>query len=165
MIIVWSSAAFSTYLCGFQLKYIQGDIYVNVIVAQISEILAYIISGSLLYFFSIKIVLVFAFAIGACGMLALVATQTKNQILLCVFIFTAKIGIASGFNTVFIANTKLFPVGIAATTFGICNTFCRAATIITPYIAEVKPESISFWIFFAVCIFASFASMNLKMPN
>ena len=46
MIIIWSSAAFSTYLCGFQLKYIQGDIYVNVIVAQISEILAYIISGS-----------------------------------------------------------------------------------------------------------------------
>ena len=143
MVIIWMSASFNNYLIGYQLKYIQGNIYENTLAAQCSEIIAYVLSGTLLYWLDFKKVLVFAFIIGLSGELALIISQTENQLYLIIIIFAAKIGISSSFNTVFITNNKLFPVSIIATTYGICNTFCRTATIFTPYIAELKPESIS----------------------
>jgi Na+/melibiose symporter-like transporter len=47
MAIIWLSGSFCYYLISYQLKYIDGDLYLNSIVSSISEIIAYIISGLL----------------------------------------------------------------------------------------------------------------------
>lgn len=44
---IWMSSSFCYYLICFQLKYIHGDLYINGIVSNVSEIAAYIISGYL----------------------------------------------------------------------------------------------------------------------
>ena len=74
MVIIWMSASFNNYLIGYQLKYIQGDIFENQLAAQFSEIVAYLLSGTLLYWLNFKRVLIFAFMVGLSGMLALIIT-------------------------------------------------------------------------------------------
>ena len=45
--------------------------------------------------------------------------------------------------TAALALYELFDVHIVATAFGICNIFARITTITSPYIAELKPDTIS----------------------
>lgn len=39
---------------------------------------------------------------------------------------------------------------MVGTSFGVCNIVARIATIFAPRVAEMKPESISYWIFIVV---------------
>lgn len=59
----------------------------------------------------------------------------------------------------------LFPISIVATSYGICNVFSRVLTIAAPSVAEIKPESISEWIFVVVCGLSFLASLNLRAPD
>ena len=54
-----------------------------------------------------------------------------------------KFGTTVNTDAAYLTNYQLFPVSIVATVFGICNIFARIATMFTPYIAELKPDSIS----------------------
>jgi len=45
MMILFSASSFSYYLISYQLKYLKGDIFVNVIVSALSEMAGYLISG------------------------------------------------------------------------------------------------------------------------
>ncbi len=47
LIFLWVASSFDYYLINFQLKYIDGDIYVNTIVSSVSEVTAYMVSGAL----------------------------------------------------------------------------------------------------------------------
>ena len=83
-----------------------------------------------------------AFVMGTFGMLLLVVLNPAKDdtFQISLYVFIGKLGIAGGFNTVFIANNTFFPVSIAATTIGICNVFCRTASIFSPFVAEIHPE-------------------------
>ena len=39
---------------------------------------------------------------------------------------------------------------VVATSFGVCNVFGRIAGIFAPYVAELKPESISKYVFISM---------------
>lgn len=162
MVIIWSCASFTTYLIAYQLKYIQGDKFENNLIANFAELLANIVSGSLFYFLGIKKVMVFSFTLAAAGMLCLVLTGTDDQLLLSIFILGGKFGIASAFNTAFMGNTALFPISVVATSYGICQTFCRFITILSPFVAEIKPKEISEWIFIGATGLALVASLCIK---
>ena len=83
------------------------------------------------------------YIISFAGMLSLLLTTTDNEILLFIFIMGGNFGVNCAFNLVFIGTYYLFPTSIVATAFGICNIFARVATIFSPYVAEIKPDSIS----------------------
>ena len=59
----------------------------------------------------------------------------------------------------------LFPMAIMATSYGICNVFSRIATIFAPYVAELKPENISQWVYVAVAGCALIASLSVVVPS
>jgi hypothetical protein len=80
-------------------------------------------------------------------------------------ILGGKFGISQAFNIAYLGNQELFPTAIVATSYGICNIFSRVTTIFAPYAAEIKPESVSEWLFVAVAGLAMFASANLKKPK
>ena len=69
LLFLWVASAFDYYLINFQLKYIDGDIYVNTIVSSVSEVTAYIVSGALYDRIGPKISFVVSFVIGIIGSL------------------------------------------------------------------------------------------------
>ena len=150
MISVWTAASFGYYLIGYQLKYIRGDFFINGLVSSSSEIAAYITSGTLLRVVGIKNTLQFSYLIGFLGMFFLLVTTTDNQIWLSFFILGGKFGISQAFLVAFVAMSVLFPASISSTSFGICNVFSRIATVLAPFVAELKPESKSQIIFLIV---------------
>ena len=137
MTIIWGAASFTTYLLDYQLKYIQGELFLNNLVANIAEGVANAASGWMFYLLGIKKVMILSFTLATAGMLALVITETKDQVLLILFILGGKLGIASAFNVAFLGNDVLFPTSIVATSYGVCQTFCRFITILSPRVAEI----------------------------
>ena len=143
MTVVWSSGSFNYYLISFQLKYLQGDFFINGIISSLSEMAAYITSAILIYLIGIKNSFVISFLIAAVGMLCLIHIDTESQGLLNLFILGSKYGVSQVFNLVYLGNIMIFPTSLVATSFGICNIFARLGTIFAPFVAELKPETIS----------------------
>ena len=78
MAIIWLCGSFCYYLISYQLKYIEGDIFLNSIVSSISEIIAYIISGILFKYFGLKKSLFLSLSIALVGMICLMIFQNAN---------------------------------------------------------------------------------------
>ena len=110
MMITWFASSSLYYMISYQLKYIKGNIYINGIISSISEIIAYTLSGVIIKIFNVKLTLLLSLLIAFSGMLSLIIVDTDNQITLGFFILGSKYGISQAFNTVYIANVKLFPV-------------------------------------------------------
>lgn len=102
-----------------------------------------------------------SFVIALVGMNSLIFFDTENQLLLCLFVLGSKFGVSCAFNLAYIGNNILFPVKILGTSYGVCNVFGRLATIFSPLVAELKPESISKWCFIGAGGIAILAISNI----
>lgn len=147
------------------MKYIRGNFYINNHVGAISEIIAFMTSGILIKFFGLKTSLVASYMIACIGMLALLLTTTMNQLYLSIFIMMCKFGISCAKSTAHLANYQIFPVGIVATVFGICNIVSRVSTIFSSYVGELKPDSISQSIFVGVMLITTLTSLAIIEPG
>mmetsp|Transcript_16487 Transcript_16487/g.27996 ORF Transcript_16487/g.27996 Transcript_16487/m.27996 type:complete len:168 (+) Transcript_16487:1162-1665(+) len=163
MVVVWVSASFGYYLISYQLKYIKGDIFINGIISSSSEILAYLVSGYLASILGVKRVLLFSYLLAFAGMFCILVTQTDDQLLLALFILGSKYGISQVFNIAYVGNVLVFPTNIVGTTFGICNIFARFSTILSPFVAELKPDTISQVVFCVIVVVAFFSSLFLQV--
>ena len=52
-------------------------------------------------------------------------------------------GVAGSFTMAYIGTYVVFPANIIGTAMGYCNIVARLATIFSPYVAELTPDSIS----------------------
>lgn len=162
MACVWLSASFNFYLIGYQLKYLKGNLYINGIVSSLSEIVAAVTTSVFLYNLGIKYSLVVSFGIAAAGMLCLIFVKTENEIVLSIFILGSKYGVTQVFNMSYLGNVKVFPTSLVATSFGLCNIIARFGTQFAPFIAELKPESISKWVFTIMMLASAVIVQGLK---
>ena len=162
MVIIFCANSFCYYLISFQLKYLNGSIYINNLVSGISEMAAYALSGILFKYFSIKKIWIMNYILALAGMLSYIYFQTDNQYLISIFILGSKFGISSSMNGGYLANNVLFPTAIISTSFGVCNIFARLATVFAPFVAELKPEVISERIFCGTVMFAIVAAAIVK---
>ena len=71
MMIVWVSGSFNYFLISYQLKYIEGNMYINGIVSSLSEVTAFISAGVLTQKVGIKTTLVISYLIAISGMASL----------------------------------------------------------------------------------------------
>lgn len=165
MIVVWLGSSFCYYLISYQLKYIKGDMYLNGIVSSLSECTAYAVSGLFLSKLGFKQVTALSFALGALGTLCLLWTSSDSQALLSLFVLGSKFGISAAFNLAYLGNLLIFPVRISATSVGICQCFAKIFTIFSPYVAEIKPESVPLWFVVIFSVAAGVASIALVMPK
>ena len=90
-----------------------------------------------------------AYGISLAGMIALLIYPGNSQFWLSLFIIGGKFGIAANFTTCYVGNQYLFPVQAVVFAFSACNLFSRSATILSPAVAEIKPESVAKWTFIA----------------
>jgi nitrate/nitrite transporter NarK len=119
------------FLINFQMKYIEGDIYVNTIVSSISEIISYLVTGALYDTIGPKVSFVVSFAIAVVGSVFYVIFGESHKNLITVMILGSKFGISGAFNLVYIA-VSLFPPLYSSTTFGLFNVFARLASMLAP---------------------------------
>jgi hypothetical protein len=78
MTIIWITASFGYYLIIYQLKFVQGDIYINYIIFAISEIGAYNTASFMLSCFGLKNTLLLSYTIAIVGMLLMMFVKTDN---------------------------------------------------------------------------------------
>ena len=123
-----------------------GNVYVNICISAIAEILAYIGSGILVKYLSIKWSFLVAFGLATLGGLLMSfintsddSSQSDKDGLVATFVLFAKFGISFAFNIVYLGTPMLFPTILVGTAFGICNVVARFTTILSPLIAEVSP--------------------------
>ena len=131
LLFLWVAASFDYFLINFQLKYIQGDVFVNTIVSSVSEVCAYIISGALYDTIGPKVSFIASFIIAIIGSVFYIIFGDAHETLIPLMILSAKFGISGAFNVVYLAN-GLFPPAYASTTFGMCNFFARLASMLAP---------------------------------
>ena len=165
MICCFIGNTFCSILLGVQMKYIRGKFYTNNLVGALSEIAAFTLSGILIKCCGIKPTLVVSYVIAFSGMLALLLTTTMNQLYLSFFILGCKFGISCAKSTAYLANFWIFPQNIVATAFGICNIVGKLFTIFAPYVAELKPESISQTIFVIIMSVTLLTSLAIIEPK
>ena len=162
MVIVWMTLVFCFLLISYQVKYFKGDFYINGIANTIPEMLAGGVSGAIVGPLGVKKVFIINYVLAFVCMLTLVVSDTDNPLLVVIIILGAKFGVSSGSNIAYVGNSQLFPTLIASTCFGICNVFSRTSTVFAPWVAELKPESISESVFCAACVLGLLACLLIN---
>jgi OCT family organic cation transporter-like MFS transporter 4/5 len=161
LLFIWLSVSFGYYLISFQLKYIEGDLFLNGAVSSISEVCADALAGVFISRIGLKRVLQASYSISLIGMIMLIIDpHNKNNIVIASYVLGSKFGISSAFNTAYCANPMVFPVSIVATSLGICNFLSRLGTIFAPVVAEITPEWIPKFIF---CIIVGTALVSATL--
>ena len=152
MILQWVTASFCHYLINFDVKYLHGSLFVNNLSQASAELVAYATSGFLFKALGIRKSFVLAHCLALTGMVALLIYKGDSQFWLSVFIIVSKFGVSCNFATVYLGNQYLFPIEAVVFAYSACNFFARTATILSPEVAELKPDSIAKWVFIFVVL-------------
>lgn len=165
-LLCWLSTSFGFYLINFELKYLPGSVFFNVLMSTAAEIVAKPIAYAAITKLGVKYSYFLCFAIALLGAFLILATDGKFESKLVIggCLFLTKLGISSCFIVNYLSLEKLFPTLFCATAAGICNFAARLATIFAPMIAEVNapvPNLILLSILFMACA----ASTLLSVPT
>jgi hypothetical protein len=122
------------------MKYVGGDIYLNSIVAAISEIIATISSNAIESCLGVrkgmKRMLYLTFLSSAC---LIFIPPTSSPMIFGGIIIVSKFGLCATLCMIWFTVGHAFPVKLTATVFGMCNFFGRLITTISPLISETDP--------------------------
>lgn len=160
MVIAWSSASFCFYILGFYIKYIPGDIFINIIITCVADAISSIGAGMIAQYIGTQRTLFGSYALAAIGGVLLILFD-QNEVLIMVLMMVTKFGINVCFTLCYIINAEYFPSIVCSRVFGICNIFSRISTILSPLIAEVTPP-IPMIIYVLICSVSMIASMFLR---
>lgn len=103
-----------------------------------------------------------SYAISFVGGLLILFLGSSFVRLMPIFVAVSRIGIAAGFNLIYLMNAEVFPTLFAATAMGICNLLARVMTIMSPQVAEL-PGAVPMVIFSLFCIGGIILTFGLKL--
>ena len=79
MALVWISGSMGNALMTYDMKFIEGDIYLNSMVSSSAELMACLVSGYIIGKYGLKVSLSITYLISISGMLGLLLTDTKDS--------------------------------------------------------------------------------------
>ena len=164
MNLAWSTGSFTYYMIGFYLKYVPGDLYTNVIVSSLSELISSFVSGIVANYIGTKKTMFFSFMMGAFFGTTLIFINVSDTSLILICVLLTKFGVSSAFNLCFIITAEYFPPQYASTVFGACNIIARLTSILAPLIAEV-PSPVPMLVFSLFCVFSTCCTLLLKKES
>jgi MFS family permease len=159
MNITWSAVSFGYFMIGYYMKYVPGNIYQNIILSTLADMISNIFSGILSNFIGTKksMTLSFLFACVS-GFILVYYEDSDNSNLIMILVLLTKLGITSAYNLCYLATAEYFPIRYASTIFGQCNVIARFATILSPIIAEIEqPNPIAIY---AICNLISIIALT-----
>ena len=138
MSIVWLTWSFNYFLMNFQMKYLPGNINVNMFASFAAEILSYVVSGIFISRLSFKTNFVLFFAIsGAGGLGALFYGLDNPNWTFMIFIMLMKFGLCAASNVAYIGTPSMFPTLFVVTALGIVNFVSRVGDLFAPMVNEL----------------------------
>lgn len=164
MNIAWCASAFTTFMIGFYIKYIPGDIYTNVIISSLSESTACLVSGVFGVLIGTKWSLSISFLIGGIFGVMLCFIPEENSLMCLTCLLLTKFGVSSSLNLTFLITSEYFPVMYSSQVFAACSLLSRLISIFSPLIAEV-PAPIPMMIYGVFCFLSVFGTMFLSKNN
>lgn len=134
--VCWCSISFNKYLISFNLKHIQGNIFINAMLSPIADIIGHLLCVPVQKYTNTKLTfmgsLLLSFIFG--GALIFV----KQNWLIPVMIVFSKIGLASGYSLCYYMTSEYFPPLFLAFAFGVTQFLARALTILAFPLSELE---------------------------
>ena len=126
-------------MINFYLKYVGGNIFINVILSTISENIAYNVGSCMQSKFGTRKSFIILFIISIVFSLPLIFWDDVVWVIM-VSVFCSRFGIAASFTLIYYVNQEVFPALFVPFSFTVCNFFARMIAIVAPQIAEIpKP--------------------------
>jgi MFS family permease len=160
------TASFNYYLITFNMKYIPGDVFINTVVSSLAEAVATFLSAPLQKMMGPRNSLTVMFALcGISGVFLAIAESNESWVKeIPPIILFAKFGISAAFAFLYMSTAYYFDSKFMGTIFGICNLVCRAATILSPMVAEAEfPVPVISLVI--TCLIATILSRCLREPR
>ncbi|CAI2360036.1 unnamed protein product [Moneuplotes crassus] len=160
VVICFCIISFNYYEISFALKYIDGDIYINLLSTCISETLGNF-SGSIIQkYFGSRLGMVVCYCLSFLSVLCLLFTTNPGVIVTAVFF--GKFFISGAFIIAYFINTEMFCALFIPFSFAVCNFCSRLFTMMAPQVAEMKPRQISIIVFMALLVVASLCALAIR---
>ena len=126
-------------MINFYLKYIPGNVYINTIIASLSEAISTLLSGLIVKVAgprnSITLVNLLA-GIATIGLWIAEVNEWLEEV--PGLILLAKFGVCAGYAILYMSTLIYFPSHYLGAVFGLCNTAACAVTILAPMVAEMR---------------------------
>jgi len=187
MTINWSTVSFTSYLLHYQLKFLEGSIFVNNNYSAISDFIAIIVGSQMFYHIGVKKGYMISFTSGCIGGSIILYLEYYNKMMrergldhqqlddlnkmfysrMPWAIFIAKFGTASGFLISYMASfadNRIFPIQKRATAIGFCNLIGRTLTSTTPMINEFE-EPLPMYFFIGAMFIAWLYNFTFNLPD
>lgn len=129
-VYLWIISGFSFYGLLLNLEGLTGNIFIDAIVTYTAEIIAEIGSGFLSTSIGRKRTALYSFAIAFIGSLVFCLINLFS--LEIIILFISAMGVASGFNVLYIYSAELFPTNIKSLSVSVFSLFNRLAGGIIP---------------------------------
>ena len=133
--LMWINVQMSYWIMSFEMKYLAGNIYDNLITSSVADIIGTFVSLILYEKFGMKQSFLICLSLSILGGLMMLNWRNSST-WMPLFLFFAKLGSASTFNLCFISNTDIFPTLFTTTALGICDFSAKILSIGAPQIAE-----------------------------
>ena len=156
MILSWSASSFCFYIIGFYIKYIPGNMFINVIIMCVADAISSIFAGIIASSIGTRKTMFYSYGLAAVAGVLLTVFD-KNPLAIMIFMLITKFGINCAFTLCYLINAEYFPAMVCSRIFGICNIFSRISTILSPLIAEVDPP-VPMMTYVLVCTISMVAS-------
>ncbi|TNV80154.1 hypothetical protein FGO68_gene7510 [Halteria grandinella] len=134
----WITGIFAYYSIYFQLKYFEGDIYTNVIIAGASEMCSNFITGLIFAKLGVTRTYLLSYFFGITCSTLFIFLSPSYEYLVPLILLGAFYGYSSVVLVNWISTPQLFPVIYSSSAIGVCNVFARFATIVAPQVAEIE---------------------------
>jgi len=153
--------SFNYYMISIYLKYIGGNLFINIILSTLAEAIAYFTANFFQKLLGTRIWFMMFFAMAAAFGVPLMFVTEVWIIAICVFI--SKFGISAVFMLAYYVITEIFPPLFVPFSFTVSNVFSRIITILAPQVAELsKPVPII--LYCAACWGAIVGTAFLRKP-
>ena len=180
MTIMWTQASFNQFLLSAQMKYLEGNIFVNFYIFGVAGILAVLFGGVIYAKLGLRQSYMISFLACIFGCIGMFVIQTKiigfpdeadrdkfDEKCMPVLILILKMGIINSFITttqVSFTDDRIFPAEKRNTSVGTCGMIARSVTIVAPIVNEwAAPWPIV--ILFCFALLGYFTSFTFPMEG
>lgn len=148
---MWTQASFNQFLLSAQMKYLEGNIFINFYIFGAAGLVAVLVGGWLYAQFGLRFSYFLSFTMSILGCLGLLVVQLNllgfeeadrdnfNESVMPFLILLLKMGIIMAYiitTQVSFTDDRIFPSDKRNTSVGTCGMIARSVTIVAPIVNE-----------------------------
>ncbi|KAL2077662.1 hypothetical protein ACEWY4_027166 [Coilia grayii] len=164
-IIIWITIALTYYGLSFNTSNLDGDPYLNCLIAAATEYLGYVFVWFTTRYAPRRFVLPFTLLLGGALLLLIKFVPEELTGLTVTLAMTGRLAVTGAFSFVYVYSTELFPTVIRNMGLGVTSMASRIGSAVSPYIAYIGSYNkiLPFILMGAICLFSG--GLSLLLPE